>query len=532
MKKRVKKIRTYAWVMLFCLLAGVLTVPAGTAVNLTVHAASVSEDEDTAESLEQDLKEAEDAVNEASDAASDAQENVDSLEAQAAEVAAQIENTQNSIVETSADVDTLQEELADAGVLEDEQKQAMKLRIKYLYEEGTDNIWVILLTAQNFSEFLNRFEYAASVTKYDSDMIAQYQELQDTIAEKTASLNAKQLELTDSQSTLESQKSQLSSILAAAGEDLQTKYAALSEAEESLTQIQTKIDEFQSALAAQEAADAANKAAQAQALAAQIEAEAAAEEAAKKQAEAEAAEAAAKLQAAKDAEAAAQAAKDAAQKALEDAKEAAANDPTNEDAAKAVEDAQNNLDQAESTLAATKESTAAAQAAADAAAAKISDYRTTNSYGQVGTVYYVTNMSYSTTDLDELTTIIYCEAGNQTYNVQLAVASVILNRVRSSWFSQNTIHGVIFASGQFEPTWLKTSASGNKTFFEYIYDQRSTLLSSSSAYRTARQAALDALSGKRITNLCFFWSASSNSRPSGSIVYGDLVFFGRVVQLY
>ncbi len=533
MKNR-KKIKIYAWLLLACLLSGVLAEPAAVGFNTGVYAAEINAE--TKEDLEQQRQDAEDAVNDAADAAADAQGNVDDLESQASEVASQIESTQAAIDQTSSDVSTLQEELAEAGAKEDEQYQAMKLRIKYLYEEGTDNIWVILLTAQDFSEFLNRFEYAASVSKYDSDMIAEYQSLQDTITEKSTTLSAKQQELSDNQNALELQKNQLSDILAVAGEDLQQKYSELSEAKDSLAQVEAKISEFQDALKAQEAADAANKAAQAQSLAAQIEAQQAAQEAAAAQekaaAEAQAAEAEAKLKAAQEAEKAAQAARDEAQRELERAQEEANSNPASDEAQQAVEDAKNNLEQADNTLRATKESTAAAQAEADAAAGKISNYATTNPKGQVGSVYYVSSMSYSQKDLDELTSIIYCESGNQSYNVQLAVASVILNRVRSNWFSQSTIHDVIFASGQFEPTWLKTSASGSKTFFQYIYDQRSTLLASNSGYQRARQAALDVLSGKRITNLCFFWSASANSHPAGSVVYGDLVFFGRVVQLY
>lgn len=53
-------------------------------------------------------------------------------------------------------------------------------------------------------------------------------------------------------------------------------------------------------------------------------------------------------------------------------------------------------------------------------------------------------------DLELLSTIIYCEAGNQSYEGQLAVGSVILNRVASSSFP-NSISGVIYQSGQFSP---------------------------------------------------------------------------------
>lgn len=46
--------------------------------------------------------------------------------------------------------------------------------------------------------------------------------------------------------------------------------------------------------------------------------------------------------------------------------------------------------------------------------------------------------------------LIYCEAGNQSYEGMLGVGAVVMNRVRSAAYP-NSIHGVIYASGQFTP---------------------------------------------------------------------------------
>ena len=60
-------------------------------------------------------------------------------------------------------------------------------------------------------------------------------------------------------------------------------------------------------------------------------------------------------------------------------------------------------------------------------------------------------ISASTNDVTLLAAIIQCEA-YQTYDALLAVATVIMNRVESPRFP-NSIRGVIYASGQFEPVW-------------------------------------------------------------------------------
>ena len=49
-----------------------------------------------------------------------------------------------------------------------------------------------------------------------------------------------------------------------------------------------------------------------------------------------------------------------------------------------------------------------------------------------------------------LAALIQCEAGAESYEGKVAVGAVVMNRVRSAAYP-NSIHGVIYASGQFTP---------------------------------------------------------------------------------
>jgi spore germination cell wall hydrolase CwlJ-like protein len=63
------------------------------------------------------------------------------------------------------------------------------------------------------------------------------------------------------------------------------------------------------------------------------------------------------------------------------------------------------------------------------------------------------NYGEYTTDADTtrlLAALIQCEAGGESYDGQLAVGAVVMNRVRSGAYP-DSIHGVIYASGQFTP---------------------------------------------------------------------------------
>ena len=77
----------------------------------------------------------------------------------------------------------------------------------------------------------------------------------------------------------------------------------------------------------------------------------------------------------------------------------------------------------------------------------------------------------SSGDRELLAGLIYCEAGNQSWDGKVAVGAVVLNRVASSSFA-STIKGVIYESGQFSPAgsgWLD-SVIANGSIPSSCYD--------------------------------------------------------------
>ncbi|MDO4476075.1 MAG: cell wall hydrolase [Lachnospiraceae bacterium] len=64
----------------------------------------------------------------------------------------------------------------------------------------------------------------------------------------------------------------------------------------------------------------------------------------------------------------------------------------------------------------------------------------------------------SSSDLELLAALIYCEAGNQPYEGQVAVGAVVMNRIASGSFP-GTVHDVIYQGGQFTPAFSGALAS-------------------------------------------------------------------------
>ena len=97
-------------------------------------------------------------------------------------------------------------------------------------------------------------------------------------------------------------------------------------------------------------------------------------------------------------------------------------------------------------------------------------------------------------EIELLAALIYCEAGNQPYEGQVAVGAVVMNRVASDLFP-GTITEVIYQSGQFTPAFTGVLASA-------LAD------GSGSGYMDAAYAAL---AGQDPTGGCLFFNTSHGS---------------------
>ena len=80
------------------------------------------------------------------------------------------------------DIATTEENLANAELTEAEQYESMKLRIKYMYENGNENFLDLLLSSDNMEDFLNKAEYVEKIAEYDRNMLDLYAKTREDIA--------------------------------------------------------------------------------------------------------------------------------------------------------------------------------------------------------------------------------------------------------------------------------------------------------------------------------------------------------------
>lgn len=109
--------------------------------------------------------------------------------------------------------------------------------------------------------------------------------------------------------------------------------------------------------------------------------------------------------------------------------------------------------------------------------------------------------SYTNAELKYITAIIYCEAGGQPTKGKIAVANVILNRVKNKRYP-NSVKGVIYQKYQFSPTRTKSRKYRGLTNYQVALKKYSGEIKMNSAEKkmmaSCKSAAKKALTGTTV----------------------------------
>lgn len=334
------------------------------------------------------------------------------LNQELSDVSAQINDLEVRIVDKKEEIQTTGRELKEAENVKARQYESMKLRIRFIYENGNADLISAILGSRSIADLLNKVEYVEEMNRYDRQMLSDYEETCKQISAKKKSLKKEKKELVAMQESMEQKEEQVNGLIAKTQSSIQSKQDEISNAQETVADYEAQIAKMK---------------------AYEEELERKKAEEAKKRA--------------------------AAQKAAEQKKSG--------------------------TGSGTDSGTGSGSAPAAPSGGG--------------------NVTANASDLAMLAAIVECEAGGESYEGQLAVASVVVNRVKSGSFP-NTISGVIYQSGQFSPV-----ASG-----------RFAVVLAQGAGSSCTQAASAALSGNTNVNFLYFCRASSG--VEGTVI-GNHVFY-------
>lgn len=201
------------------------------------------------------------------------QDDVESLEQKKSQAEAEAENVNEELVSLLVDYDALQVDIknqskrieeAESDLKKAEEKEKkqyddMKLRIKYMYEEGDTSFLAALITAESFSDLVNKAEYVQKVHDYDRDMLAKYVETKNEVKELKSSLEEGQAEMESMSDEMKVQKSNLETTLAEMRSQIDDFDSQLTQAKAAAEEELRRIEAEQEAAAAEEVVASASQ---------------------------------------------------------------------------------------------------------------------------------------------------------------------------------------------------------------------------------------------------------------------------------
>ena len=165
----------------------------------------------------------------------DIDDQVNKLEGEQEGIDAEIETLSNEIAQIMASISLLEEEieakkaqieqakidLEEAQKVERKQYEAMKIRVKAMYESGETSVLDIIFSASSMQDMLNKADYVEKMHEYDKKVFVNYQiarqnveDLKETLEIEECELEAVQEGVEEERASVEEARSELEAISA------------------------------------------------------------------------------------------------------------------------------------------------------------------------------------------------------------------------------------------------------------------------------------------------------------------------------
>ena len=181
-------------------------------------------------------------------------------------IVSKMEKTQSDLTAKETENNDAETELVTAKANEDDQYQTMKLRIKYMYENGSNEFLEILMEANSIADLLNKAEYINKISQCDRELLVEYEDTRKDVENRENALKKEYAELESLQDELAGEQANVEKLLA----DKNIQINNLT------SEISSNADKLKQLIAEAEAAEARRKEAEATAAAQAAQAAAAA----------------------------------------------------------------------------------------------------------------------------------------------------------------------------------------------------------------------------------------------------------------
>lgn len=176
------------------------------------------EAEENLKDVENQMDDIEDRQDEVEDELQSVRKKLSKLISQQAELEKEIEENQVAIEQTAQELEAAREDAQ-------EQYEAMKIRIQFMYENSSsDNLWTAIFESDGIADMLNRVEYISTIYESDRALTEAYKATVAQVEEKEQQLFEKRDALLVKQETFIGQQIEVEEMIASL-EDAQNEYA-------------------------------------------------------------------------------------------------------------------------------------------------------------------------------------------------------------------------------------------------------------------------------------------------------------------
>lgn len=194
---------------------------------------------------EQNLKDKKNEINGLKDQQQTTADDIKNKSAKLDEILAAQKKLQSDITSKQAEIEQNQKDLAAAQEKQQEQYDAMKKRIQFMYENSAeDNIWTAIIESKGITDMLNRIEYVSDVYDSDRALMDSYQAAVEQVKEIGTKLDNDMNELTAMQDDYEKQQADVEAAIVAL-ENQKEQYA------NQIAQAQQQAENYQNIITAQ-----------------------------------------------------------------------------------------------------------------------------------------------------------------------------------------------------------------------------------------------------------------------------------------
>ena len=159
-----------------------------------------------------------------------AENEVSSLQSQLSTLMSKMTDLQNQLITKGEEITKAEAQLEEAEAKEKQQYEDMKLRIKYMYEEGDGSAMERILSSGSIAEMLSQAEYVQKVHSYDRNMLNEYVDTVNEVKELKTTLEEDMNKLEDMQTEYEAQQTELSVTIESKSAEVEDLDAQIQEA--------------------------------------------------------------------------------------------------------------------------------------------------------------------------------------------------------------------------------------------------------------------------------------------------------------